>query len=360
MLAAVGSYEAGSAARQFIAATYDGGQGGVTVVLLDGAGNVASQYNLSLSGTSANPEGIVAGRFTNSGFDDLAVADQNGAVHVFRGDGKGQFTEVNGAVQLPKSQVPGANPTYLATAMIKGSSYLFVSDFNYGKFNANPAVVARHNAVLVYRLGHQGKLQLVQVLRDVSGPNQIAVADFNQDGKLDLAVANSDNASVTFFRGNGQGRFRKDSSVVLSTVGGGPAYPVGLSVGNLDAGTAPDLAVADNGAEQPARTVNVLQNTSKVRGRITFKAVQSIAIGQDLVNVARVQLGDALPGLAVTSNGDNTLYVLHNQGSFNFGNAEAYPDAGPDGVAGASIAGEEALVVVNSGSNTLSLYKPSR
>ena len=95
-------------------------------------------------------------------------------------------------------------------------------------------------------------------------------------------------------------------------------------------------------------------------GRITFKAVQAIVIGQDLVNVAAVRLGDALPGLAVTSGQDNTLYVLHNQGSLQFGNPESYPAANPVGViAGAAITCQDVLVVVNSGSDSLSLYKPA-
>src|SRR5204862_250397 len=54
-----------------------------------------------------------------------------------------------------------------------------------------------------------------------NGPNSIAVADFNGDGKLDLAVSNgADNlgsASVTILLGNGDGTFTVKPAFAVGT-----------------------------------------------------------------------------------------------------------------------------------------------
>ena len=42
----------------------------------------------------------------------------------------------------------------------------------------------------------------------VDYPYSIAVGDFNGDGKLDLAVANSGNSTVSVLLGNGNGTLR--------------------------------------------------------------------------------------------------------------------------------------------------------
>ena len=44
------------------------------------------------------------------------------------------------------------------------------------------------------------------------GPTSVAAADFNGDGKLDLAVANSGSNNVTILLGNGDGTFTAAAS----------------------------------------------------------------------------------------------------------------------------------------------------
>src|SRR5271165_7128531 len=80
VLPAVGTFDSGGVTRPFIAVTTDGGEGntGVTILLGNGGGGFSSQpmikFNTVAYPELANPEGIVVGHFTNSGFDDLAVA----------------------------------------------------------------------------------------------------------------------------------------------------------------------------------------------------------------------------------------------------------------------------------------------
>jgi hypothetical protein len=51
-----------------------------------------------------------------------------------------------------------------------------------------------------------------------NAPDAIVAGDFNNDGKLDLAIANSADNTVTLLLGNGDGKF---------TQAAGSPYPVG-------------------------------------------------------------------------------------------------------------------------------------
>src|SRR5262249_32256173 len=126
-LVAVGKYDSGSTMLPFLAVTYvtyrNGHlfDGGVDVLLSDGKGGFAThKYSL---GPGASPEGIVVGRFMGSTYDDLAVADNNGPVYIFRGKGNGDFEQVDPS-PIPAPPTP-ASPSYLATAKIGEAPYLF-------------------------------------------------------------------------------------------------------------------------------------------------------------------------------------------------------------------------------------------
>src|SRR5262244_922158 len=72
-------------------------------------------------------------------------------------------------------------------------------------------------------------------------PFSVAVGDFNGDGKLDLAVANSGDNNVTIRLGDGTGAFPDAKS---STVGAG-SNPQSVAVGDFNGDGKPDLGVAN-------------------------------------------------------------------------------------------------------------------
>ena len=72
-----------------------------------------------------------------------------------------------------------------------------------------------------------------------NNPAWVAVGDFNADGKLDLAVANFDSASVSVLSGNGDGTFQAAPSVEVGQV------PSAVVVADFNEDGNPDVATAN-------------------------------------------------------------------------------------------------------------------
>lgn len=98
-----------------------------------------------------------------------------------------------------------------------------------------------------------------------TNPQEIVAADFNNDGKLDLVVANPTADSVNVLLGNGNGTFQ---SPVPSAAG---ANPRSLAVGDFNADGKLDLAAVSG----DSYGVNVLRGN----GDGTFAAPEPIAVG---------------------------------------------------------------------------------
>jgi hypothetical protein len=356
-LAASGTYTAADGAqRTFLAVDYGtqgpaGNKGGVDIFLGDGSGHFSGPQNIKIPGQS-QPEGIVTGHFASLNADDIGVVDDNNRVFIIKGNGDGTF-------QQPKL-LPGLAPgrklqlSYLAAAEIDNASYLFVP--YYGK-----------NSVLVYKQnGRTGKLALKATIPHVNAGEQIAVADFNGDGHVDLAVANDGATSVTIIPGKGHGKFGRPRVVPLTT--NHYVKTIGITAANLDGDGDLDLAVATEGA------VKLLDNTSTPGGPISFRLAGEIDYPdaqQFLINVVAVKLaGEALPALVVTNPSEGTLSLFPNQGQFHFDFNQrkllplSGPGAAPVGVIAVDLSGEGAtpgpsLVVTNGGTNSLDILQPS-
>src|SRR5207245_9819229 len=92
-------------------------------------------------------------------------------------------------------------------------------------------------------------------------------ADFNRDGRLDLAVANIGGATASILLGTGDGTFEAAKSYAVG------AGPNSIAVGDFDGDGFPDLAVT-NSFSSPG-TISIL--LGKRRG--TFQAGHNYADG---------------------------------------------------------------------------------
>ena len=171
-----------------------------------------------------------------------------------------------------------------------------------------------------------------------------AVADFNGDGKADLAVTNFNGSTVSILLGNGTGGFTAATGSPI-TVG---TFPEGIVTGDFNGDGKADLAVATISSN----SVSILLGN----GDGTFRTPTTVGISPLQVVVADLNGAD----LAVTNQGSNTVSVLLGNGMGGFTVAPGSPVAagsGPFGIATADVNGDghADLAVTNLNSNSVSV-----
>jgi hypothetical protein len=142
-----------------------------------------------------------------------------------------------------------------------------------------------------------------------SAPTTVTDADFNADGKMDLAAQNSGSTSVSVRLGNGDGTFQAKPDV---TVGSSPTSVIGAEL-NADGKT--DLAVTNYGSN----SVSVLRSN----GDGTFQTKQDFPVGGGPTSVINTDFNrDGYPDLAVANYSSNSVSVLLGQDSNGDGKAD--------------------------------------
>lgn len=139
-------------------------------------------------------------------------------------------------------------------------------------------------------------------------PNDIAIADLNSDGKLDLAVANHEQKQVTIFDGDGGGRFTRATTVSVQS----KPHIHGVAVGDFDGDRKLDLAVESWGTNQVEILLSKGDGTFNTPGRL-------LAVGR--MPYQRLRAGDFNnDGFAdvVTTNaeGDSVTLLLGGKNGF--------------------------------------------
>jgi hypothetical protein len=127
-----------------------------------------------------------------------------------------------------------------------------------------------------------------------SSPGQVVVADFNGDGKLDLAVLNTGDQTISILLGNGDGTFQPATS---QPAGGAVTF---LAAGDFNGDGKLDLAVAYGSAN----TVSVLLGN----GDGTFQSTvpSDIGFSADFVAIADFNNDKKMDLLVSTGNGDTS------------------------------------------------------
>lgn len=337
----------------------------VTILLSDGGGNFTPAVGSPIT-VGHNPQGIVAGDFDNNGIIDLAVTNENdNTVSILLGNGSGGFAvqasppatdiapvaiaaaDVN---QDGKLDLLVVNQTGASCGQGNGSLSVLEGD-GTGKFSTSqtvclgilPAsiVVADLNGdglpeVVVNNQGGGGAscatgVGSITVLINFGGifdlfglgvnsfcagpgPTALAAGDFNNDGKIDIAVANVNNNAVSVLLGNGDGSFQ--SAVSYST--GGGLVPSSILTLDINGDGILDLAVANQGSSNVSIMIGngdgTFQESPASAPPSLFPTVATVSgqsLGRSPVSIVAADVnGDGRLDLLTADNTDNVVSVM--------------------------------------------------
>lgn len=137
------------------------------------------------------------------------------------------------------------------------------------------------------------------------GPQTLAVADFNGDGRPDLAVANSAANSVSILLGDGDGAFAPKLDYATG------AQPRAIAAGDWNGDGRMDLAIVNQGDS----TVSAMLGM----GDGSFAPAATFATGTNPVAIAADDFdADGSLDLATANQPDNTISILHGRGDGTF------------------------------------------
>ncbi|HSN16780.1 MAG TPA: FG-GAP-like repeat-containing protein [Gammaproteobacteria bacterium] len=229
--------------------------GAIHVMFGKGNGGFASGAKYPAFGlsTSLASQAFAVGDVNGDGKPDVAVVNSTGSfVQILYNDGNGGFHQTN-------SYDLGSQPADMRASDLNGDGHDDVVEVN----SADGTV-----GVL---LGHgDGTFQAMQTYPVSGHPVRLALADVNGDGKLDVVTANNDgvNGTISVLLGNGDGTFQP----ALNLPAG--ANPMDVAVADMDHDGKMDIVVGN----ATVNTVSVLYG----KGSATFSLPKSFPAGSQI------------------------------------------------------------------------------
>ncbi|MEW6736084.1 MAG: VCBS repeat-containing protein, partial [Acidobacteriota bacterium] len=265
----------------------------ITVLLGNGRGDFGTPVNIDVNGY---PEAIVAGNFNRDSKMDLAVVVNGSTISVLLGNGFGGF----------RAPIDTSLNTYVVS--------LATGDFNRdGKLDL---VTTNGMSVSILLGDGMGALQLISEIplpvdrfaftRSV----EIVTADFNGDANVDIAVSSPDfegGGKIYALLGNGNATF---SELIQSQV-----LPEGFyfykSILTADFNSDGKIDLATSGFSSSNRSVNLIA-VSLGNGDGTFSTQNTIATGMFQLLTSADFNSDGRPDLASANKWSHNIAILQN------------------------------------------------
>jgi hypothetical protein len=307
--------------------------GGISILLGNGDGTFRPAVNY-IAGDS--PLSVTAADLNRDGNLDLAVGSQSGYVSILLGNGDGTFQPATESPAVPVFEryittgdfnhdgipdlVMRADQSAVSVLLGNGDgtfqsalttyapfdvTALGVGDFNRdGKLDlVTSGTFGSGSGVNVWLGNGDGTFTYGASYPGDTAPVAIAVADFNRDGKLDLAIDNSEGVGIAVMLGNGDGTFQAAVEYPI-------AFTFWVTAADLNGDGKIDLAVP-NGFS-PFTGVTVFPGN----GDGTFGTGNYYPVADEAYSVAVGDFnGDGKKDMAVPDYRSNTVSILMNTGT---------------------------------------------
>jgi hypothetical protein len=307
----------------------------IGILLGYGNGSFTKQVVYSTrSGT--RPYWVALGDFNNdTKLDMISVNHDDDSISVFLAYGNGSFANVE-----TYSNGDGSMPMYVSVADFNNDHKLDIAVVNFGT----------DSIVLQFGIG-DGTFLLDDSYStgDGSQPNTLAIADFNKDGRLDIAVANPGSNTIGVFLGFGSKPF---SRVLLGKTGTN-SQPHSVATGDFNNDGLSDIAIANYGTNNVGIYLavrNALPDTMLTYSTGIDSAPYFVAVG-DFNN-------DNNSDIAVANFNSDNVAILRGNGNGSFTIATTYSTedgSHPCAIAIADFDNNNILdiAVANAGTNTI-------
>jgi hypothetical protein len=293
--------------------------GDVSVLLGKGDGTFKPAQNTSIG---SNPLSVAVGDFNHDGKLDLGATSFTSQAHTgyycgYFGCYPFTYYTYTGYANVLIGDGSGSFASPMTTQLNGGFAYAsWAGDLNGDGRADLIAAVSDISTVSVLLANEDGSLQAPHDFATAYYPRSLAVGDLNGDGKVDVATANS--SSVSALMGDGAGGFGTAQTTYLGT------SPLSVAMGDLNADGTLDLAVTSNVFvidSCPYYCYGHYEGRVDVLlgyGDGTFADVNSTTLpGIYPYGVTLGDFnGDTIPDIATANNDTNNVTVLLNAGDW--------------------------------------------
>lgn len=330
------------------------------VVTFPGIGNAftAASFADKIELTAGkNPKGVAAGDLDNDGLPDMAVANYDDqSISILKNGGSNGQVQFTTAVTIPLSITPSA--VTITDINADGKLDVVVVDYTYGNFNVfinnstsgNIAFAApvtfttreRANDVAAADFDQDGRTDLVLINEDWAdglyvmrntttngvvsfaradrfdfnynyNPSAISIADMNDDGKPDLLVTYNSGKKIKVYKNiSTSGAILFDDKFLINFTD--ISSPYGITAGDMDGDGKPEMAVVIDRAYY-GEYIYVYKNTSAAGGAISFGATTTVPTKSNSISLSLSvgdMDGDGKPDIVSANPWGDSLMVFKN------------------------------------------------
>ena len=305
-------------------------QGNLQLFFNNGAGSFNRVSVNGLWSSSSNTRDIDIGDLNRDGRNDIAVAfsTQNGAVSVLFNQGNRTFTapvnynSCNSSKGVAIGDLDQDGDNDMADISQCSRSGILINNGQGGfALNGTYGSGSASRSVALVDLNKDGFKDIVYVNQDINGtitvmlnnrnatfgspafyyagdlPDAVTAGDFDGDGAVDVAIANSYYSQVIFLLGDGNGSFYSYSELTAGDT------PTSIASADFNGDGLLDVAVTS----MVTNTLTIATNL----GNYNFAHPITFSVGQAPVDVAAGKLdGDALPDLVAVNQSSGSITVL--------------------------------------------------